>query len=79
MAAALAGSIIIALLTRRPVLLWAAIFNLVAILPIAFIPPRLGFAFYVPLAGWAVFLAGLLDFGCEQAVKRIPFAATFHL
>jgi hypothetical protein len=75
--ALLAGSVIVAALTRRRVLLWAALFNVVAVLPIAFIPPRLGFAFYVPLTGWAVLLAGILDLACEFAVERIPAGARF--
>jgi hypothetical protein len=56
----LAGCIILALVLRNRVLIWASLFNLVAILPIAFIPPRNGFAFVVPLVGWAVYGAELL-------------------
>ncbi|HVX66441.1 MAG TPA: glycosyltransferase family 39 protein [Bryobacteraceae bacterium] len=77
LAALLAGGIVAAVLTRRRVLLWAALFNVVAVLPIAFIPPRLGFAFYVPLMGWAVLLAGLLDLAREAAVKRIHAGPRF--
>ena len=56
----LAGCIILALILRNRVLIWASLFNLIAILPIAFIPPRIGFAFVVPLVGWAVYGAELL-------------------
>jgi hypothetical protein len=56
----LAGCIFLALVLRNRVLIWASLFNLVAILPIAFIPARNGFAFVVPLVGWAVYGAELL-------------------
>jgi hypothetical protein len=60
MASALLGCIALALLLRNPILTWASLFNLVAILPIAFIPTRNGFIFFVPLAGWAIYASVLL-------------------
>jgi hypothetical protein len=77
LAALLGGSIVLAALTRRRVLLWAALFNLIAVLPIAFIDPRLGFAFYVPVAGWGLLLAGLLASGCDLA-EKIPLGRRFQ-
>ncbi len=78
MAALLAASIGLAALTRRRVLLWASVFNLFSILPVAFIVPRLGFAFYVTLAGWAVLLGGLLVFGCDWLAGKIRFPGRIH-
>ena len=69
---ALAGCVALAAALRNRTLLWASVFNLVAILPIAFIPPRTGFAFYLPLAGWAVYFAALLTHIREYAVRRKP-------
>ena len=57
---ALAGCLALALLLRNRLLIWAALFNLFSILPIAFIPPRNGFAFLVPLAGWGIFGGALM-------------------
>jgi hypothetical protein len=68
----LAGCILAAVALRNRVLQWAALFNVVAIAPIAFISPRNGFAFYVPLVGWAVFVAALLRQAREFAVRRRP-------
>jgi hypothetical protein len=65
----LAACIALALLLRNRILLWASLFNLVAVLPVAFIPPRNGFAFFVPLAGWAVYASVLLS-ECRQMVTR---------
>lgn len=56
----LTGCIVLAALLRNRVLLWASLFNVFAILPIAFITPRTGFAFFVPLAGWVTYLAVLV-------------------
>ena len=53
----LAGCIGLALLARDRVLLWASLFNVFGVFPVAFIPARAGFAFEVPLAGWLVYLA----------------------
>ena len=57
----LTGCIVLAALARQRVLLWAALFNVFAILPIAFIPARGGFAFAVPLAGWLTYIAVLVS------------------
>jgi hypothetical protein len=77
-AALLAGSLVLAAVTRRRALLWAALFNLVGILPIAFIVARLGFAFYVPLAGWAVLLAGAVALGTDFLDARFLAKRKFH-
>ena len=62
-AAGMAGLLIAVLgitaLLRRPLLVWAAGMILVAVLPLAFIPARGGYAFYLPAVFWAVWLAGL--------------------
>ncbi|HEX8983962.1 MAG TPA: hypothetical protein VF767_00970, partial [Bryobacteraceae bacterium] len=76
--ALLAGSVALAALTRRRALLWAALFNLVAILPIAFIVARLGFAFYVPLAGWAVLLAGMVALATDFIEARVRAGGGLH-
>ncbi len=70
----LGGSVVLAAISRRRVLLWASLFNLFSVLPIAFIVARTAFAFYIPLAGWAVFLAGLLEWlgeGLARAAGRV--------
>lgn len=66
----LGGCVALAMLTRRRALVWASLFNLVAILPIAFIEARNGFAFVVPLAGWAAFLAELISWMRETVTPR---------
>lgn len=53
----LAAVILLSLAARRRAMIWAAIMIPVAILPLAFIPVRAGYAFYVPAVFWAVWLA----------------------
>ena len=68
----LAGCVGVAVLARNRALLWASLFNIFAILPIAFIPPRDGFAFAVPLAGWVIYLSVLASVLIEAISLRSP-------
>ncbi len=70
MALVLTGCLALALLMRHRILIWAAAFNVVSILPLAFIPPRNGFAFFVPLAGWALYVSILLVWCRELIIYR---------
>ena len=72
MAGTLAGSLALALLLKNRVLVWAALFNLFSVLPIAFIPPRNGFAFFVPLAGWGIYGAALLADLRQRLLRHAP-------
>jgi len=62
----------LAVLTRRRGLLWGVAFVIVGVLPLAFIPMRGGFAYLVPSLGYAVYIAGLLDWLLE---KCLPWPA----
>lgn len=57
---------VIAGLFRNKLLLWVGLVNFIAILPVAFIPVRNAFTFYIPATFWAITLIvlifGLLDF-----------------
>ena len=69
------GGILVALLavaaiTRRRCLLWGAGFIAVGVLPLAFIPPRGGFAYLIPSVGWAVYATGLLDWLLQKLAGR---------
>jgi hypothetical protein len=66
MALLLAGMLALAALTRRRCLLWAAGFVWAGVLPLAFIFPRAGFAYYVPSIGWAVYVSALLGWLLER-------------
>ncbi len=68
----------LAVISRRKHLMWAALFNLVSVLPIAFIPARNGFAFYLPAVGWTVYMSGLLLLGAD-CVARVLLRSLAHL
>jgi hypothetical protein len=72
---------VVAVLLRSKALGWAAVFNLVSPLPILFISPRNAFAFFVPLAGWAIFCAMLLEISRRRlaGVKGSAAAASKSL
>lgn len=57
--------------TKQRVMIWAALFNIVSILPIAFIPARNGFAFYIPATGWAIFLSALVLYIGERFARGL--------
>jgi hypothetical protein len=67
----LLGSIAIAALLRSRILMWAALMNVFAVLPIAFIPPRNGYAFYVPAAICVLYL-------CALAVTLLEYTERIH-
>jgi hypothetical protein len=76
----LIGCVILALLMRNRVMIGISLFNLVSILPIAFIPPRNGFAFFISAAGWAIYLSIMLAEGrqfviCRNRNLRLPAQA----
>ncbi len=77
MGAILLGCISVALLLRNRVLLWASLLNLIAILPIAFIPLRNGFECFVPFAGWGIYGAALLADLRQRLLRgtRVPRVA----
>ena len=66
----LIGCIVLALLMRNRVMIGASLFNLVSILPIAFIPPRNGFAFFVPAVGWAIYVSMILAEWRQFVIRR---------
>lgn len=68
----LAGCIALALLLRNRVLIWAALFNIVTILPLAFIGARGGFECAVPFAGWAIYCAELIVMSRRAATFNRP-------
>lgn len=70
MGALLAAMVAIAAASRRRDLIWAIAFILAGVLPLAFIPGRGGFAYMVPAVGWAVYVAGLLDWLLELLTGR---------
>lgn len=61
----LAAMAAVAAFTRRRCLAWGLGFILTGVLPLAFIPGRGGFAYFVPSVGWAVYFAGLADWLIE--------------
>jgi len=81
----LAVMLVLAASTRRRCLLWGVGFIAVAVLPLAFIPTRGGFAYLVPSVGWVVYASGLLDWLVEtltdgrvwarRAAQALLFAA----
>jgi hypothetical protein len=56
----LAAVVILSLALRSRLLQWAALMILTSLLPLAFIPPRAAYAFYLPAVFWALWLACLL-------------------
>ena len=60
-AAIIAALFGIAVLARSRLLLFWALFILITPLPVLFIPHRSLYAFYIPVFGWAAFLATLLS------------------
>ncbi len=78
-AAAIAGYAV-----RAKALMFAVCFVIVTMLPLAFIPPRAGFAFYLPSLGCALFLssaASLLTknlFASQIFYRAFPIASRFR-
>jgi hypothetical protein len=69
-AALLAVMAVLAALSRRRCLVWGLGFILAGVLPLAFIPERGGYAYYVPSVGCAVYGTGLLDWLLEVLTGR---------
>ncbi|MBI3666525.1 MAG: hypothetical protein HY236_09945 [Acidobacteria bacterium] len=61
----------VAWLRRSRNLKFSLLFIIIIPLPILFIPARGGFAFYVPMAGWALYAAIVIVEICEFAPRRI--------
>ena len=61
---------VLAAISRRRCLIWGLGFILTGVLPLAFIDGRLGFAYFVPSVGWAVYAAGLLDWLLEVLTRK---------
>lgn len=57
----------LAMRSRQLVFAWS--YLIAAILPVAFIAPRAGFAFYLPMAGWCLYAALLLT-SLRRAIAR---------
>ncbi len=68
----LAAVILLSIAARRRAMIWAAIMIPVAILPLAFIPVRAGYAFYVPAVFWAVWLAETCAALVQWVFGRFP-------
>jgi len=89
MGALLAVMLLVAAVSRRRCLLWATGFVAVSVLPVAFVPMRIGFSYLVPSVGWAVYASGFLEllvdlFARQPRVLRFVaqvalFAALFRL
>ena len=60
----------LAAISRRKEMLWAAAMAAVAPLPVAFIPPRNGFAFVVPAFPFLLYAAALLVWLRDVALRR---------
>jgi hypothetical protein len=76
----LAAMLALAALARRRELLFAWCFIFIAMLPVAFIPPRGLFAVYVTLPGWYLYASGALALGRDRLVCWFPrFAAAFQV
>lgn len=71
--------LIAALLARSRYLLFAWSFLIVTILPVVFIPPRAGFVFYLPFAGWCLYVAVLLDWLRALVARSLPGTAALAL
>ena len=56
----LAGLLVAALALHSRALVFSWCLAIVTALPIAFIPPRTAFAFYIPFTGWTLYLAIVL-------------------
>lgn len=52
--------LLVGLALRSRVLIFSWCFAIVSALPVAFIPPRAAFAFYIPLTGWTIYIASLV-------------------
>jgi hypothetical protein len=63
---------VIAALSRRRYLWFLAWFAILAPLPVLFIPPRGFFVMYLPVAGWAMFVAGALVCGRDRLFAGSP-------
>lgn len=71
--------LVLTAVSRRRSMIWGAAFILLGMLPLAFIPGRGGFAYYVPSIGWAVYIGGLVDWLVELlSFKRIWLRAALQ-
>ncbi|HEX3745880.1 MAG TPA: glycosyltransferase family 39 protein [Bryobacteraceae bacterium] len=60
----------------RP-LLFAWCFILFSVLPFIFIPHYTGFFLYIPIAGWALYIATGMEMLRQRYIRRLPAAAIF--
>jgi hypothetical protein len=72
----LVGMLVIACLLRKKHLVFASLMAMVGVLPLAFIPPRNGFAFYVPSVFWSLWAAGTLVAVRGLVVKLLTWLAS---
>jgi hypothetical protein len=72
----LAGTLVIACLLRRKHLIFASLMAMVSVLPLAFIPARNGFAFYVPSLFWSLWAAGTMVAVQGLIVKLLTWLAS---
>ncbi len=76
----LAAMLALAALARRRELLFAWCYLFLAMLPVAFIPPRGLFAVYMTLPGWYLYAASALALGRDGLVRWFPrFAAALQV
>ncbi|MGO4882930.1 MAG: hypothetical protein ACLP59_19235 [Bryobacteraceae bacterium] len=68
--ALLAAALVLGIAARRRCLVWAAGFIAVSILPLSFIAPRGGTSYFVPSVGWAVLIAGFLEWLVRSLTGR---------
>jgi hypothetical protein len=67
----------LALWQRSRPLLFAWVFVLFSVLPFIFVPHYSGFFIYLPLAGWALYIATALEMLRKRFAKRMPPAILF--
>jgi hypothetical protein len=63
--------LIVAWLSRSTTLRFAWLFLMLSPLPIAFIDPRGLSQYYIPLFGWALYVAGFVDLALWQVLRRV--------
>jgi hypothetical protein len=72
-----AAMLALAVWRRSRPLLFAWFFILFSVLPFIFVPHYSGFFLYLPMAGWALYAATVLEMLRERLAKAIPAVALF--
>lgn len=67
-----AGLLAYALAARSRTLQFAWLFLMISPLPLAFLPPRGGPQYYLPLFGWALYAAAMAMDGLDLLLRKLP-------